>query len=81
MNAQYNDSITTDGAGYSKNPADEIGYMEGSDADMGVHNTYAETNIAYPISDLPTNANSTKRAAPALSASQDSPAPVGDSCC
>lgn len=42
---------------------------------------YGEINMAYKESELPTNANSTKRAAPALSANQDSPAKVGNSSC
>lgn len=63
--------------GYMKTPADEIGSYQASDCST----EYAQINKAYQVGDVPTNGNSTKKAAPTLSANQDSPAPVGNQCC
>ncbi|MGI9118405.1 MAG: hypothetical protein ACR2IQ_02560 [Minisyncoccia bacterium] len=61
----------------NKSPSNEIGSYQSP----VLAKEYGEINKAFVVSELPTNANSTKQAAPTLSASQDSPAKVGNLSC
>ncbi len=69
------DSIT-DTSGYKANTP--IGVYEQSPE---LSKEYAEINRAYPVGDVPTDANSTKQRAPTLPAGLDSPANIGNSSC
>lgn len=81
-NTQYKDSVTTEGAGYQKTPADEIGSYEASTADLGAKNSYDVNNIAYPVGAVPTPDNSKRKSdVSQLNPGQDSAPNVGNLSC
>lgn len=50
-------------------------------SNVAVNSDYAEVNVAYPVSDVPTHANSCKIGSGTIPSDMSSPAKMGDASC
>lgn len=81
MNKQYKDSITSQSAGYMKEPANEIGSYECNEGSSAANN-YGDVNSAFVVSAVPNSENSKRKSdVSQLTPGLDSPGKVGDSSC
>ena len=78
MNKQYKDSITSTGAGYQKQPANEIGSYQSPE----LSTEFSEINRGFPVGAVPTPENSKRKSdVSQLNPGMDSAPNVGNLSC